>query len=997
MPLHLHLFGPPRIVLDGAESALPLERRHQLLVLLALRRGWVGRAELAALFWPELDGKLAFANLRKTLFRLQAQPWGAAVEVQGSALRLADAQTDVAAFDAAVAEGRIDAALALCRGDLLEGYDDGASAAWSAWLGVERERLRGTVRDAAHARLAAAAAPAEGVTLSGWLLGIDPFDETALCAHMGWLARAGQPARARQAYREYADRLAADYDLSPGHDLRALHDALGSTAGPAPAPPPPAAPAGDGFVGRATELRRIGELLGQDGVRLVSIVGPGGMGKTRLARRALDVFGPGHAGGAAFVALEDVPAADAIGARIARELGLAPAGRRDALDAVLAHLRGRRVLLVLDNLEHLAGAAPVLERLLGAGATLLATSRVRLALAGEWLVPLEGLPCPDAEDREQIDSFDAVRLFVLAAGRVGPALVPASEADAIIDICRQVEGLPLALELAASWTRVLSCEAIAAELRRGTELLHVVDPARPARHASIEVVFEQSWQRLGAAERDALVRLAVFRGGFTPAAARSVAGVSLPVLGALADKSLLRKEGMRLSMHALVQQLAAQRLDAAAERETARAHALHFQAWLAATRRPVEDGERTALQALDAEFENCRAAWAATLRHGTVESLGRCAVTLLHYCDHRGRFEEGLALMRAGLETAGPDATPIFGAPLFAAAAHLAYRLDRYAEAEADARRGLAASRPARDPQARLQCYKVLGSCALRVEAHDAARRHFRRALRLAQAAGDAHNTAALLGNLALVEKAAGRYAETLRLSLLSLVEHRRLGDAASEALCLNNLGSLHADIGEPGPALAYLREALALCDSHGFAGTRTFVLSNLTEIALKQGDADAAEAHGRRAFDGAQATGNRSVLAWLHVQFVRLALQRADLAAARREVGAAAALAIELRRPTLQLSGVTCFAELLAAQGEIASARRVLRYAAGHATTSPLQRTEMLAILARWPADAADTDEAPASASAWTGPQLDELVHRIAVEAELGHAPLIAALRTAV
>jgi tetratricopeptide (TPR) repeat protein len=282
----------------------------------------------------------------------------------------------------------------------------------------------------------------------------------------------------------------------------------------------------------------------------------------------------------------------------------------------------------------------------------------------------------------------------------------------------------------------------------------------------------------------------------------------------------------------------------------------------------------------------------------------------------------------------------------------------------------------------------VLGSCALRVEQHDAARRHFRRALRLAQLTGDAHSAAALLGNLALVEKAAGRYDETLRLSLLSLVEHRRLGDTASEALCLNNLGSLHADIGEPAPALAYLQQALALCDSHGFAGTRTFVLSNLTEIALKQGDAAAAEAHGRRAVEAAQATGNRAVLAWLRMQFVRLALRRGDLAGARAELGAAMALAIEVGRPTLQLSGVACFAELLAAAGETACARRLLRHAAGHPSASPPQRDEMHAILARWPADEA--------AAGWRGPGLDELVHRIAVEAGVDHAPLIAALRAA-
>ena len=133
----------------------------------------------------------------------------------------------------------------------------------------------------------------------------------------------------------------------------------------------------------------------------------------------------------------------------------------------------------------------------------------------EWLLPLEGLPCPEIEDQDHFEAFDAVRLFVQAAQRVEPALVPAVEAAAIVDICRQLEGLPLALELAAAWTRVLSCDAIAAELRQGTELLHAADAAHPARHASIDVVFDQSWRLLSPIERDSLSRLSVFHGGFS--------------------------------------------------------------------------------------------------------------------------------------------------------------------------------------------------------------------------------------------------------------------------------------------------------------------------------------------------------------------------------------------------------------------------------------------------------------------------------------------------
>ena len=171
---------------------------------------------------------------------------------------------------------------------------------------------------------------------------------------------------------------------------------------------------------------------------------------------------------------------------------------QDPLDQVIKYLSDRHLLLVLDNFEQLATDASILEKLMQACARvkIVVTSRVRLGLINEWLLPLEGLPFPEPEDQERFEAFDAVRLFMQAAQRVEPALVPAAEAASIVDICQQVEGLPLALQLAAAWTRVLSCEAIAAELRSGTELLHATDAAHPPRHASLEVVFDHSWRLL---------------------------------------------------------------------------------------------------------------------------------------------------------------------------------------------------------------------------------------------------------------------------------------------------------------------------------------------------------------------------------------------------------------------------------------------------------------------------------------------------------------------
>src|SRR5215207_3976588 len=206
MSVRLHLFGSPAIDVGSGPVALPVERRSQLLAYLALKPTWVGRAELAALFWPEQPQKLAYANLRKTLFRLQAVAWGAPVELKGPTARLV-AETDVAAFEAAVRERRLVDALPLGAGELLPGFDAAGGDAWTSWLGFERQRLRAAWRSAALERGAGDIDATEGLALSARLLDIDPLDEAALRLHLQALARAGQPGRARQAYRSFVDRL----------------------------------------------------------------------------------------------------------------------------------------------------------------------------------------------------------------------------------------------------------------------------------------------------------------------------------------------------------------------------------------------------------------------------------------------------------------------------------------------------------------------------------------------------------------------------------------------------------------------------------------------------------------------------------------------------------------------------------------------------------------------------------------------------------------------
>lgn len=965
-PARLQLLGTPTLTLGDASWVLPFERRSQLVVLLGLAGGWVGRREAAAALWPGAPGPAAATSLRKTLFRLDQIAWGACVRSEGGALRF-DGTTDVAAFEAALSRGQLQDALALWKGDPMAGFDDDANDDWTGRLRFERERLRADWRSAALAWLAGDVPRAAAVDLSARLLQADPWDEASLLAHVRWLERSGQPAAARDVHRRFVTRVRDELGVAPSSALLAA--ARTATAGGAPPPEPPLAirlansgATGDAeFVGRAAELRTIASLIEDDDGRLVTLLGPGGIGKSRLARRALQELAAGFADGTLFVALEDLASADEIGARLARELGL-PEGD-GPLERSLQRLSTRRMLIVLDNFETFDASAvrPDLWLQRCPGVKLLVTSRVRLGLAGEQLLPIDGLPCPEPEDADEIEAFDAARLFVRCVRRLDPSFRPAAEAPFIVDICARLGGLPLALELAASWTRVLGCEAIAADLRQGIELLQSSDPARPPRHASIEVVFEQSWRLLGAREREALARLSVFRGGFTPDAARAVAGAAPPVLAALADKSLLRKEATRLAMHPLLQRWSATRLAAMGiGGDAGTRHAEFFLRQMAQLTIGALEGRRDALRLLDTEFENCRAAWRHACAAGDVEALARCASTLTDFCDLRGRIAEGHALLGEALAVLPVAAVPGRAAcHLRLSHAHLTYRLDRYAEAHAVAERMLTTARALCDVDLVLLALGTLGSAAMHLSRLDEAARHLREHLALASPDVDPHRAARTCNNLALVEKAAGRYDDAAALYAQALALHQRFDDPAAEVRSQYNLALLHLSRREMDAARERLGAVLALCDRHGYTTIRVNALGALVEHARLSGDFDAAHRHASAAMPLAQGLGMRAMECWLHLDFAHIALHGADLRAARGSLRAAAGLALELERATLQLATASAHAEWLVAGGDIASARGVIDLACAHPGISPPERDLLLARAAQWPASAA-----PASAT---------------------------------
>ena len=406
------------------------------------------------------------------------------------------------------------------------------------------------------------------------------------------------------------------------------------------------------FVGREPEIGAVRQLLLHDGVRHVTIKGPGGMGKTRLAIEVARQEADAYADGVRFVALAPLDSADQIVQAFLEAFDLRPASQEDPRDFLVNHLRRSDLLIVVDNFEHLLEGAPLLREImeLAPKVKILATSRERLRLRGESVFDLAGLDYADWRTVEQALSASCAQLFILGVRQLQPQF-ELEEADVsyLARICRLVDGAPLALLLSAAWIDVLSVGEIAAEIEASLDLLETELQDVPTRQRSIKAVFDASWNRLEVAERRLFMRLSVFRGGFTRAAGEDVAGANLRSLARLADKSLLRRDPQtgRYEIHEMLRQYGERELAAAdsANQEALQVHASFFADLLAAKAEPLtSEDEAEPLDEIEADIENIRRASRFLAEAGEAELLQKSQMSLWLFHEIRCWLHPGLEL-----------------------------------------------------------------------------------------------------------------------------------------------------------------------------------------------------------------------------------------------------------------------------------------------------------------------------------------------------------------
>ena len=679
-----------------------MDKPASLLYYLATRRTWVSRSELACLYRPDVPEAVALGNVRVYLYRARQYPWAQALEIEKTRARYQIA-TDVQAFLEAAERRAWRETLAIYQGPFLSGLSLREVPAFETWLDLERQELSRKWRTAALQHAQALEGQHDFAGAEVWLarlLNADPLDEDGLQALLRVLFKASKRTQAAAAYRAFCEELRRELDAQPLEATQTLFESLrqmtvgqpeaaaATAQAPRPGPRHNLPAQTTRFIGRKRELAQLSQALGRPECRLLTLLGLGGVGKTRLALEAASRQLDAQADGVWFVPLVNVASPELLASSLAGALEIALAGSSSPRQQLSQFLREKELLLILDNFEHLVTGAGLLEQLLEEAPRLklLITSRVALELTGEQVVDVEGLAYPAVDTPQALESFDAVKLFNAHAQRRSATFVAQGETlSAVAALTRRVEGLPLALELAATWTRSLSAAQLLAELNRNFDLLSSQRRDLPIRQRSLRTVFDYSWQRLNVQEQTALAQLSVFQSGFTLEAAEQVAAVHLALMLNLINHSLVRRsqEG-RFQLHELVRQYAGERLEPTLRADLNTRSSQHHLAVLARQeaemRGPRQAQTKTSLLQ---DLDNLRAACQTASNSNDWKTLNAALYPLRMLFVDAGLLQEGRALFEELIAAASntPGATV---ARLRLQESRLLLGLGRYSEAIAN-------------------------------------------------------------------------------------------------------------------------------------------------------------------------------------------------------------------------------------------------------------------------------------------------------------------------
>ena len=905
--LILQLLGPFAATYHGTPLSHFRTRTVQaLLVYLTCQPEAHQREGLMALLWPDATRASAQNSLRQALYHLrQAVPEVTAREGTGRApFILSSRQTvrvnpeatfdlDVATFEKRLkgTQAQWQEAVGLYRGDFLCDFYLPDSAQFEEWVLARRAELRRQVMDTLDLLIASQmeqGAYESAEAFSRRQLAIDNLHELAHRRLIEVLVHLGRRTQALSHYETYCRLLDDELGVGPTEECLAIIEQVRGGApfpsAPAPAAPPPRPvrkhnlrPQPTRLIGREQELSELGTLAADPFRRLITIVGPGGIGKTRLAlafaekqleeKDATDR--PSFADGVFFVPLQPHRNRDQIIVAIAKAMDLPLDGteERSLQQQLLDFLREKQLLLILDSFEHLLNAAPLLAEMLAVapGLRLLVTSRTQLGLYGEQAYPLLGLAFPvetATRGSEDLLGYASVALFLERARRILPGYTPSLDGTFhIAELCRLVSGAPLALEMAASRIDTLSPSQIATEIRRNLDFLTVELRDVPERHQSMRAVFDSTWSQLSAAERGALAQLSVFRGDFGVQAAMAVAGTDRHTLTGLVHKSILQydRERRRYHIHELLRQYGERRLssqDSAANEQlpeyvVRNLHSAYYCRALGDWEKGLKsERQREVLAEIGNEEENVRAAWEWAATNSQAALMDQAAEGLAVYIACQGHHKFGVYLFDIAAQAMRKmpvSTTPRANRDLLLYGRLLlwhAYFCDPYddqcrREQLAEESLAILEDLQAQDVDTRLgraQAWHLIATNHHNAWRHDEAFQAARKSLALSQAVEDDWCLAGALEVLGWAAHYFRRYQEAREWLESCLAVQRKLGNRAGEARALCGLASIAGSQGHFARSEQLMRAGLAIHEELGNQRATAQTLGSLATNLYHQG-----------------------------------------------------------------------------------------------------------------------------------------------------------------
>ncbi|MDQ4078436.1 MAG: tetratricopeptide repeat protein [Chloroflexota bacterium] len=886
--LSLSLLGPPHLTLNEQPiTHFRYDKVQALLIYLAVEADRAHRRDaLAGLLWPDLPERDARVNLRQALLTLRKAIGDHTADPSFLLItrptlqfnRASDQWLDVTHFTSLLAacESHVhrhpqscpvcakqrERALALYRDTFLAGFFLPDSAPFEEWALLKREWLQRLAWEALSHLVAyheRRGAYLEAARYARRQLELEPWQEEVHRTLMRLLILRGARSAALAHYEQCRHILQEELGVEPDEATATLYEEIRDGEFDSPVAekrlsipalrPHNLPPQLTLFVGREREVGELATHLDSVDQRLITLLGPGGVGKMRLALQVATEQLDAYDHGVFLVALESTGSVDQLVTAIGEAIHCPFTAQAPLKEQLLDHLRDKAMLLVLDNFEHLHQAAPLLVDLLVAAprVKLLVNSRERLNLKGERLFEVKGLDTPPLtphettlpdQAKEHFECYSAVQLFLQAARRVARDFAP-TEVDLswIARICHRLEGLPLGIELAASWVRLLSCREIAGEMEQSLDFLTTTLQDVPARHRSLRAVLDHSWSLLSCEEQKLLIALSTFRGGFRRDAATQVSDATLPLLASLLDKSLLRRQPTgRYDLHEVVRQYAHDKLQASGTLTlTLDRHLAYFLDLAEEAEQQLRGTEQALwLNRLEEERGNLRAALAWAEESGKAEALLRLATALYRFWYWHNHLREGGQWLERALSAAGPARSfPALRAKALHAAGVLADEQGDYRQATTHLEESLAIHRTLGDRIGEAHSLNSLGVIAWEQCDYTRAEALFEESIELRREVGQRASLPGPLNNLGLVALARGEYARAEDLFKDSLTLLREAEAEVGAAMALYNLGVAKLEQAATDDARRHFTESLLLHQKLGEQDGLAYCLEGLAGVAL--------------------------------------------------------------------------------------------------------------------------------------------------------------------